>query len=72
MPQDAVNLNIETIEMADSSQNLACAAVYVRFKRKSGEFSCQLIFSRSTAIHCAMHRNLSVVLHTSYKFDLVF
>ena len=34
--EDAVNLEIETIEMADASQNLAC-----------GEFSCQFIFSRS-------------------------
>ena len=38
VPKDAINLNIETIEMADSSQNLACAAVYVRFKRKFGGF----------------------------------
>ena len=46
VPVDAANLDIQTIEMADASQNLACASVYVRFKRKSGEFSCQLIFSR--------------------------
>ena len=39
-----------SIEMADASQNLACAIVYVRFKRKSGKFSCQLIFSRSKII----------------------
>ena len=45
VPEDAVNLDMETIEMADASQNLACAIVYVRFKRKCGKFSCQLIFS---------------------------
>ena len=50
VPEDAVNLDMETIEMADASQNLACAIVYVRFKRKCGKFSCQLIFSRSRII----------------------
>ena len=50
VPEDAVNLDIETIEMADASQDLACTAVYIRFTRKCGQFSCQLIFSRSKII----------------------
>ena len=50
VPEDAVNLDIETIEMADSSLNIACSAVYVRFKRKNGFYSCQLIFARSKII----------------------
>ena len=50
MPFDAINLDVETIEMADACQNLASAAVYVRYKNKFGEYSCQLIFSRSKII----------------------
>ena len=47
VPSDASDLNIETIETGDASTDLICAAIYARFKRKGGEFSCQLIFSRS-------------------------
>ena len=50
MPFDAINLDVKTIEMADACQNLACAAVYVRYKKKFGGYSCQLIFSRSKII----------------------
>ena len=34
IPIDAVNLDMETIDTGDASQNLVCAAIYVRFKRK--------------------------------------
>ena len=47
VPVDAISLDIETIEMADASQNLACSAIYGRFKRKSGSYSCQLLFGKS-------------------------
>ena len=47
VPQDAKNLDIETLEMGDSSSKAICAAVYARFEKKDGSFSCQLIFSRS-------------------------
>ena len=50
VPEDAVDLNIDTIEISDASLNMACAAVYGRFRRKSGGYSCQLIFSRSKII----------------------
>ena len=50
VPEDAINLDIETIEVADASQNLACLAAYVRFKRKKGDYSCQLLFGRSKII----------------------
>ena len=36
--------------MADASENLACSAVYVRFKRRNGDYSCQLLFGRSKII----------------------
>ena len=50
VPDDAVSLEMETIEMGDSSLYMACAAVYVRFKRKNGLYSCQLIFARSKIV----------------------
>ncbi len=47
VPEDAESLDIETIEMADASESLACSAVYVRFKRKNGFYHCQLLFART-------------------------
>ena len=47
---DAISLDINTIDTGDASHHLACAAIYARFKRKSGNCSCQLIFSRSKLI----------------------
>ena len=47
IPADAVSLTINTIDAADASKNLACAAIYARFLRKNGSYSCQLVFSRS-------------------------
>ena len=51
IPEDAVSLDCETIETADASENLICAAIYVRYMRRNGEHSCQLIFSRTKIIH---------------------
>ena len=50
VPEDAVNLDMDTIELSDASLNLACSEVYGRFKRKNGTFSCQLLFSRTKII----------------------
>ena len=50
VPPDAVNLDIETIEISDSSLKLSCSAVYARFKRKNGLFSSQLVFARSKIV----------------------
>ena len=47
VPDDAENLDIQTLDFGDASENIACAAIYVRFKRKNGLYSCQLIFARS-------------------------
>ena len=54
VPRDAVNLELETIETADASEKLACAAIYGRFKLKSGGFSCQLLFAKSKIISQGM------------------
>ena len=50
VPDDAVSLDISTIDAGDASSKVACAAVYARFKRKDGSHSCQLVFSRSKLI----------------------
>ena len=51
IPQDAANLDIDTIETGDASQSIACIAsrlnltyiaIYVRFKRRNGSYSCKL------------------------------
>ena len=46
-----MNLEIETINTADAGENLVCAAVYMRFKRRDGSYSCQLIFARTKIVH---------------------
>ena len=50
VPVDAVDLNATTLEFGDASKALLCVAIYIRFKRKNGEFSCQLIFAKSRII----------------------
>ncbi len=50
VPEDAVDLNIETIDTADASQSMICVAIYVRFKLKSGGYSCQLLFARTKIV----------------------
>ena len=50
IPSDAVSLDVETIDCADASKSLICVAIYARFQRKDGTYSCQLIFSRSKLV----------------------
>ena len=50
VPEDAISLDIETIDAGDASNSLVCSAIYARFKRKCGLYSCQLIFSRSKLV----------------------
>ena len=40
IPEDAVNLDVETVDTADAGEHLICAAIYARYKRKTGEYSC--------------------------------
>ncbi|XP_066927413.1 uncharacterized protein [Clytia hemisphaerica] len=46
VPPDAINLDLTTLDFGDASQDLACSSIYTRFKRKQGDYSCQLIFAR--------------------------
>ena len=50
VPNDAASLDINTIDFGDANQLMACSAVYARFERQNGEFSCQLVLARSKII----------------------
>ena len=50
VPEDAVNLDINTIDAADASCKVACVAIYARFLWKNGTYSSQLVFSRSKLV----------------------
>ena len=54
IPKDAISLNISTVNIRDASKNIACVAIYARCERSNGEFSCQLIFSRSKLVPDSM------------------
>ena len=56
LPVDAVNLNIHTLETADASNQIVCAAKYARFLRRNRSHSCQRIFSRSKIIPSGLSR----------------
>ena len=62
IPEDAVDLNVETIDTADASQKMICVAIYARFKRKTGMYSCQLVFSRSKIVPQDMSQPRAEVL----------
>ncbi|XP_066926258.1 uncharacterized protein [Clytia hemisphaerica] len=50
IPEDAASLELDTIDTGDASKHIACVAIYARFKRKSGGYSSQLVFSRSRLV----------------------
>ena len=50
IPVDAVNTDVQTLDFGDASQSLICTCIYARFKRKNGEFSCQLVFARTRTV----------------------
>ena len=50
VPSDAANLNINTLDFGDASFQMACSAIYARFLKKDGSYSCQLVLARSKII----------------------
>ena len=50
VPPDAKNLDIVTIDTGDASSILICVAIYVRFEKRDGSFSCQLVFARTKVL----------------------
>ena len=49
VPEDAVNLDINTIDAEDASNKMACVAINARFLRRNGTY-CQLVLSRSKVV----------------------
>eukprot|EP00794_Sanderia_malayensis_P016360 gene16360-biopygen12053 len=43
-------MDIETLDFGDASQSLVCVCIYARFLLKNGEYSCQLVLSRTRAV----------------------
>ena len=39
-----------TLDTGDASSKLICTAIYARFERKAGTYSCQLVFARSKVL----------------------
>ena len=50
IPQDAASLDVQTLEFGDASNVLVCVAIYVRFLRKNGSYSCQLLIGKSRLV----------------------
>ena len=50
VPHDAVSLEMTTLEFGDASKILICVAIYVRFLRKCGKYSCQLLLAKSRLV----------------------
>ena len=64
VPNDAVNLDIETICSADASEQLVCTTVHARFLRRDGSYSCHF----STDKSCSRSNNAkSRVTSCSFK-----
>ena len=54
IPEDAIDTQVKTLDFDDASREIACIAIYARFKRKDGSYSCQLVFARSRLIPTKM------------------
>ncbi|XP_057294722.1 uncharacterized protein LOC130623268 [Hydractinia symbiolongicarpus] len=50
IPQDAVSMDIELLDFGDASQHLVCVCTYARILRKNGNYSCQLVLSRTRTV----------------------
>ena len=50
IPQDAASRDIELIGAGDASEKMAAAACYIRFQRKDGSYSCQLLAAKSKIV----------------------
>ena len=50
IPSDAIDMKMQLIGTGDASQDLACSACYIRFKRKDGSWSCQLFLAKSKVV----------------------
>ena len=61
---DAVSINLDTIDFGDASKSMVCIAIYVRFLRRRGEYSSQLIFGRSKRVPDGMTQPCAATVNT--------
>ncbi|XP_066918232.1 uncharacterized protein [Clytia hemisphaerica] len=74
VPEDALNLDINTLNFGDASKSMICSCVYARFKRRDGSFSCQLVFARTRVVPKDMslpRAELYAALTTAYTGEIV-
>lgn len=50
IPEDVVNLDVQTLDFGDANQSMVCSCVYIRFNWKDGTYSYQLILARSRIV----------------------
>eukprot|EP00794_Sanderia_malayensis_P001062 gene1062-biopygen292 len=50
IPEDAMSMDINTIDFGDASQSMVCVAIYACFHRQNGQYSSQLILSRTRCV----------------------
>ena len=46
----AIILKMALLDTGDASQQMTCAACYVRFELRDGRFSCQLILAKAKIV----------------------
>ena len=54
IPEDAVDTQVESLDFGDASREIACIAMYARFKQKDASYLCQLEFAQSRLIPTKM------------------
>ena len=74
IPEDAVDLSINTLDFGDASQSMVCVCIYARFKKYDGTYSCQLVFSCSRVVPQGMSQpraELYATLINAYAGEVV-
>ena len=66
VPEDAVNLDINTIDAEDASNKMACVAINARFLRRNGTY-CQLVLSRSKVVPDGLSQPRAELLAAALK-----
>ena len=50
VPEDVASLDIQTLDFGDASKFMTCSCTYARLLRKTGDYSCQLVFARTRTV----------------------
>ena len=74
VPEDAIDLDINTLDFGDASKSMVCSCVYARFRKRDGSFSCQLVFARTRVVPKDMSQpraELYAALINAYTGEIV-